>query len=111
MAGDAAPAVTALSAVIAGLGDRPAAYGELLRVPAMSAGIYRVRAGAADPQQPHREDEVYYVVSGAGRIRIGDGDHVVAAGDVAFVPAGVVHRFHDVTEDLTLLVVFAPAET
>jgi mannose-6-phosphate isomerase-like protein (cupin superfamily) len=28
-----------------------------------------------------------------------------------FVPAGEEHRFHDVTEDMALLVFFAPAYT
>jgi hypothetical protein len=28
---------------------------------------------------------------------------------VLFVPAGEAHRFHDITEDLTLLVIFGPA--
>jgi hypothetical protein len=30
---------------------------------------------------------------------------------VLFVPAGVAHQFHTITEELTLLVVFAPAES
>jgi mannose-6-phosphate isomerase-like protein (cupin superfamily) len=111
MAAQQAAAVTALAEVVAGLADQPAVYGEFLRVPAMSAGVYRVRAGAADPQQPHREDEIYYVVSGAGRVIVGEDEHVVSAGDVVFVAAGVAHRFHQVTEDLTLLVFFAPPES
>jgi hypothetical protein len=34
-------------------------YLEFLRVPAMSAGLYVLPAGAADPQHPHSEDELY----------------------------------------------------
>jgi mannose-6-phosphate isomerase-like protein (cupin superfamily) len=86
-------------------------YLEFLRVPAMSMGLYVLGAGAADPQKPHREDEAYYVVSGRGRIRIGSEDSPVAAGTVVFVKAGVEHRFHDITEELTILVFFAPAES
>ena len=36
-------------------------YLEFLRAPSMSAGIYTLPAGGVDRQQPHTEDEVYYV--------------------------------------------------
>ncbi len=86
-------------------------YEEHLRVPAMSVGTYTVRAGQRDPQQPHREDEIYVVVS--GRASLWTPQHVVdvSAGAVLFVPAGEEHRFEDVVDDLTVLVVFAPAES
>ncbi len=86
-------------------------YLEFLRVPALSAGVYVIAAGAADPQKPHREDEVYYVVKGKARLRVGDEDRPVRAGSVVFVTAGVEHRFHDIREELTALVFFAPAES
>jgi mannose-6-phosphate isomerase-like protein (cupin superfamily) len=85
-------------------------YREILRVPALSAGVYRLAAGAADPQSPHGEDEVYYVLAGSARLRVGDEDHEAVAGRLLYVSAGVEHRFHDITDDLELLVVFAPAE-
>jgi hypothetical protein len=34
-------------------------YLEILRVPALSMGVYTLPAGSQDPQQPHSEDEVY----------------------------------------------------
>lgn len=85
-------------------------YTEFLRVPAMSAGVYTLAAGASDPQQPHTEDELYVVLRGRARIRVGDEDAAVAAGDAIFVAAGVVHRFHSIADDLSVLVLFAPAE-
>lgn len=87
-----------------------ARYHEFLRAPALSAGLYRVPAGGTDPQQPHTEDEVYYVVSGRGTIRVGAEDRPVQAGSIIYVAANVEHRFHDVGEDLIILVFFAPAE-
>lgn len=86
------------------------AYREFLRVPALSLGLYKLAAGATDPQKPHAEDEVYYVVNGRGRIRIGDEDVAVQEGSIVFVGAAVEHRFFDISEDLELLVFFAPAE-
>ncbi|MFZ0321969.1 MAG: cupin domain-containing protein [Candidatus Sulfotelmatobacter sp.] len=86
-------------------------YREFLRVPAMSAGLYVLAAGATDRQKPHREDEVYYVVRGKARFRAGSDDEEVSAGSVIFVAAGVEHRFYDIAEELEALVFFAPAET
>jgi mannose-6-phosphate isomerase-like protein (cupin superfamily) len=85
-------------------------YLEFLRKSALSMGIYRLPAGGVDPQRPHTEDEVYYVVSGRAMIRAGGDDRPVGAGSIVFVAANVEHRFHSIGEDLTLLVFFAPAE-
>ncbi len=86
-------------------------YHELLRVPAMSAGVYVLPKGAVDGQSPHGEDEIYYVVRGRAKFTHGDADRAVGPGQVLFVPAHDVHRFHSIEEDLVVLVVFAPAET
>lgn len=85
-------------------------YLEFLRVPSLSVGMYALPAGGTDPQQPHAEDEVYYIISGQGSIRVGDEDREVKPGCVVFVTAHVEHRFHSITEDLKILVFFAPAE-
>jgi len=86
-------------------------YQEFLHVPALSAGVYVLAAGGSDPQKPHNEDEVYYVVRGRGRIRVGSEEQVVKAGSVIFVAAKVEHCFFDISEELEVLVFFAPAES
>jgi quercetin dioxygenase-like cupin family protein len=86
-------------------------YREFLRVPAMSAGLYLLAAGGIDHQKPHREDEIYYVVRGRARFQAGPEDREVSSGSVIFVAAEVGHRFYDITEELAVLVLFAPAET
>jgi mannose-6-phosphate isomerase-like protein (cupin superfamily) len=83
---------------------------EFLRTPSLSMGLYVLPVGGADPQQPHTEDEVYYVLSGRAHIRVGEEDRPVQAGSLVFVAARVPHKFHSITETLTLLVFFAPAE-
>jgi len=89
-------------------GDEP--YLEFLRRESLSVGLYRLPAGGVDPQDPHSEDEVYYVIDGRATIVV-DGDRSpVAAGDVVFVEREVDHRFVDIEEDLVVLVFFAPAE-
>jgi mannose-6-phosphate isomerase-like protein (cupin superfamily) len=85
-------------------------YLEFLRHPSLSAGLYMLAAGAVDRQQPHTEDEVYYIVKGSGSIMVGGENRAVTEGSLVFVPANVEHRFHTMSEDLAILVIFAPAE-
>jgi mannose-6-phosphate isomerase-like protein (cupin superfamily) len=91
-------------------GESGKLYFEFLRVPAMSAGVYVLAKGGTDPQKPHLEDEMYFVVRGHARMQIGS-DHVeVRAGSVIFVEAKLEHRFYAIVEELEVLVFFAPAE-
>jgi mannose-6-phosphate isomerase-like protein (cupin superfamily) len=85
-------------------------YLEFLRVPSLSVGLYTLPANGVDPQQPHTEDEVYYIVEGRGFIRVGEEDRTVETGTIVFVAANVEHRFHTISQDLKILVFFAPAE-
>jgi mannose-6-phosphate isomerase-like protein (cupin superfamily) len=89
-------------------GTRP--YLEFLRSSSLSAGLYVLRAGSVDEQRPHAEDEVYLVAAGGSLFTAGSETREVRAGDVLFVAAGVSHRFHDISEELRLIVVFAPPE-
>ncbi len=88
-----------------------APYHEFLRVPAMSCGLYVLPAGGTDGQSPHNEDEMYYVVKGRGRFVADGTESDVQPGTVLYVRAGIEHRFSDITEELHILVFFAPAET
>ena len=85
-------------------------YLEFFRVPSMSLGLYALPAGGVDPQKPHAEDEIYYIVRGRGVIRVGEEDRQVGPGSIVFVAAQVEHHFHSITEDLEILVFFAPVE-
>ncbi|MEA2508779.1 MAG: hypothetical protein QOG21_861 [Actinomycetota bacterium] len=86
-------------------------YFEFLRVDSMSAGLYALPAGATDPQTPHNEDEIYYVIKGKASINIDDNIQQVEPGALIFVAKNVDHHFQDITKDLEVLVLFAPAET
>jgi mannose-6-phosphate isomerase-like protein (cupin superfamily) len=86
-------------------------YVEFLRASSLSMGLYELAAGAPDLQSPHTEDEVYYVVNGRATVRVADEDQTIGPGSIIFVAANVEHRFHSITEDLSVLVFFAPAES
>jgi mannose-6-phosphate isomerase-like protein (cupin superfamily) len=82
-------------------------YLEFLRVPALSCGLYQLKAGAKDLQGPHDEDEVYLVLSGRGRLRVNDEEREVQRGTLLYVRATSEHSFFEVEEEMTLLVFFA----
>jgi mannose-6-phosphate isomerase-like protein (cupin superfamily) len=81
-------------------------FHEFLRVPTLSAAVYRLPVGAKDMQAPHLEDEIYVVIEGHARVRIGAKEQEVGKGSVLFVRATAEHSFFDIQEDLTLLVFF-----
>jgi mannose-6-phosphate isomerase-like protein (cupin superfamily) len=99
-----------LSLLVAELKSSNRRYLEFLRSPSLSCGIYALPAGGTDEQKPHTADEIYYVVNGRSHFRSGASDQPVEPGAILFVPAGEEHRFHSISEDLLLLVVFAPPE-
>ena len=81
---------------------------EHLRSADLSIGTYSIPTGGVDDQSPHTEDEIYVVTAGRATLVADSGTAVVGPGDTIYVPAGEAHRFTDITEDLALLVLFAP---
>ncbi len=89
---------------------KKASYHSFLNNSTMHCGVYHLKAGAKDGQSPHREDEVYYVQSGKGKLKIEGKSYDCEPGAILFVAAGEKHFFHDIEEDLTLLVFFSKAK-
>lgn len=84
------------------------AYVDFLKTNSLSVGYALWQAGVEDHQKPHTEDEVYYVVSGKAAVRIGGEETLVGPGSVIFVPAGVVHRFLHIEEEVRAIVFWSP---
>jgi len=74
----------------------------------LSVGTYSIPADGLDDQTPHTEDEIYVVQAGRATLVTDSGAAEVGPGSVVFVPAGEAHRFTGITEDLAMVVVFAP---
>jgi mannose-6-phosphate isomerase-like protein (cupin superfamily) len=77
--------------------------------PGLEVGVYTLVAPEPDRQQPHEDDELYFVLDGAGVLEIEGRPVPLEPGQAVFVPAGADHRF-TAYEQLSVLVVFARKE-
>ena len=83
-------------------------YVDFLASDLLSVGYAVWPAGVRDRQRPHREDEVYHVVSGRGVIQVAGENRPVGPGSIVYVAANTEHHFHSVEEELRVLVFWAP---
>ena len=72
----------------------------------LAAGVLVLQPGEEDTQTPHESDEVYYVISGDGFLRIRDKDYKVSKDKLFFVAKDVEHYFHGNTKELKVLYFF-----
>ena len=82
---------------------------EFLRTAALSCAVYRLPAGAKDMQSPHLEDEVYFVLAGRAKLKVGGELHEVKPGSLLYVRATTEHSFFEIEEALTLIAIFGPS--
>jgi mannose-6-phosphate isomerase-like protein (cupin superfamily) len=72
----------------------------------LAAGVLVLKPGEEDTQTPHDSDEVYYVISGDGFLKIKDKDYKVSKDKLYFVAKDVEHFFHGNTKELKVLYFF-----
>ena len=72
----------------------------------LAAGVLVLKPGQKDIQTPHDSDEVYYVISGNGYLKIKDKDYKVSKDKLFFVAKNVPHFFHGNTKQLEVLYFF-----
>jgi mannose-6-phosphate isomerase-like protein (cupin superfamily) len=70
----------------------------------MSVEVYAPKG--TDLQQPHAQDELYFIHTGTGQLVINGQRFEAQAGDAFFVAAGVEHRFENFSQDFVTWVVF-----
>jgi mannose-6-phosphate isomerase-like protein (cupin superfamily) len=103
--------VLQLPEVLAKVDTQGLSFTELLRTPSLSCAVYHLPAGSTDMQSAHEEDELYLVLEGRARLRIGEHEHEVQKGTILYVQAACGHAFFDIEEDLTALAFFGSACT
>ncbi len=96
-----------LLSIVEEMEQAKAGWSSFLDRPDLSCGIYRLSAGAQDGQSPHVFDEVYYVIEGKAILDAGDESFPCETGSILYVAKNIEHRFHDIEEDLIVLVFFA----
>ncbi|AFS81201.1 cupin [Candidatus Nitrosopumilus koreensis AR1] len=72
----------------------------------LAVGVLTLQPGEEDTQTPHESDEVYYVISGNGFLRIKDNDYKVSKDKLFFVAKDIEHYFHGNTKELKVLYFF-----
>ncbi|MDQ2052246.1 cupin domain-containing protein [Natronolimnohabitans sp. A-GB9] len=85
----------------------------VLDTESLTVGLKRYRETTAGQKgsRKHTQDELYYVLTGAGTIMVGEKTYSVAAGDLLSVEEGVSHDIVEVDEELIVLKVFADSDT
>lgn len=94
---------------VGGLDPDELQHREVLEAGPITVEVGRYPADSAAPKNPHNEEELYYVLSGAAQMRVGDDTYDVDAGDLVHVEPSLEHDFFNITEDLTVLIVLGPA--
>jgi len=72
----------------------------------LAAGVLVLKPGEEDTQEPHDSDEVYYIISGDGFLKIKDKNFKVSKDKVFFVAKNVEHYFHGNKKELKVLYFF-----
>ena len=77
-----------------------------------AAGTFHLAPGCETMPDIHpQSEELYYVVSGSGRLVMDGEEFRVEGGMAVYIPAGVEHQsFNDGEEDLVYFYVFGPPE-
>ncbi|MDH3490239.1 MAG: cupin domain-containing protein [Nitrosopumilus sp.] len=72
----------------------------------LAVGVLVLQPEEKDTQEPHQSDEMYYVISGNGYLKIKDKNYTVSKGKLFFVAKEVPHFFHGNTVELKVLYFF-----
>ncbi len=72
----------------------------------LAAGILVLQPDEEDSQTPHDGDEVYYIISGNGFLKIKDKDYKISKDKLFFVAKDVEYFFHSNTVELKVLYFF-----
>ncbi len=77
----------------------------------LAAGVLVLKPGEEDTQTPHDSDEVYYVISGDGFLKIKNKNYKVSKDKLFFVAKDVEHFFHGNTKELKVLYFFGGSDS
>lgn len=65
--------------------------------------------GGSVPPHEHAQEEVYFIVSGCGRIVVDDASSDVSAGDCIYIPSQAEHSLENTSDhDMVMMFCYAP---
>jgi mannose-6-phosphate isomerase-like protein (cupin superfamily) len=77
----------------------------------LATGILILKPGEKDTQEPHESDEVYFIISGNGFLKIKNKDYKISKDKLFFVGKDVPHYFHSNTKELKVLYFFGGSDS
>ena len=77
----------------------------------LAAGVLLLEPGDEDTQTPHENDEIYFILSGDGFLKIKNKDYEISKNKLFFVAKNVKHFFHGNTEELKVLYFFGGSDS
>ena len=72
----------------------------------LAVGLLVLKPGEEDTQEPHGSDEVYFIMSGNGYLKIKNKNYEILKDKLFFVEKNVPHYFHSNTKELKVLYFF-----
>ncbi|AXR79997.1 cupin domain-containing protein [Natrarchaeobaculum sulfurireducens] len=82
---------------------------EVLTAGPLTIEVGKYPADSAVPKNSHNEEELYYILSGSGKLRVGDDTHEIKTGDLVYVEPDLEHDFFHITEEITVLIILGPS--
>ena len=74
--------------------------------PSFAAGLLLLQPGEKDTQEPHDIDEIYYIITGDGFLKIKNKDYKVSNDKIFYVEKNTEHYFHGNKKELRVLYFF-----
>ena len=72
----------------------------------LAVGVLILQPGEKDTQEPHENDEVYFILNGDGFLKINDKDYAISKNRVYFVAKNIEHYFHGNSKEIVALYFF-----
>jgi mannose-6-phosphate isomerase-like protein (cupin superfamily) len=78
-----------------------------MNTPKMEVGIINLKKNQKDTQQPHESDEIYYVISGIGKIIIDGSEQDINPGKIIYISKDIPNYFQTITDELIVFYILA----
>ena len=77
----------------------------------LAVGVIFLKPGQKDTQDPHESDEIYYILSGNGFLRINKKSYALKKERIYFVAKNTPHHFYGNTKNLSVLYFFGGSDS